>query len=494
MNFRIVSKTLGMLACLIGLTLGLCCLYAYYDAHHGGKTELEHSAMHSLIISTLVAFGVGIVQILAGFGTINEVLRREAMVIVGLSWIEVGILGAVPFTLCTPGLTPIEAFFETASGFTTTGSTVMTNIEAFPKAILLWRSVTQWLGGIGIIVVFVAVLSFLGVGSRSILQNESSLNISDAGAARIRDLAFTLLKVYLAISVVCCLGLAALGMSWFDAVCHAMTAVSTGGFSPKNASIGHYQNVWIEIWIVIFMYFSAISFMLYVFLVGRRWSRLKAEEEAKYYLLILIACCFAIALDLYLATDDHTYGAALREAFFNVVSISTTTGFGVSDYDKWPLFSRMLLIVLMLIGGCAGSTAGGVKMNRIILFAKISVREMVRSFRPNQVFRIKLNGTAPDERVFITTSFFIALAFIIVGTSTLLVTLLEPQLDLLSAVGCVFGTLFNIGPGFEAVGPTENFSILNPATQLLLAFLMILGRLEFFALLVLFVPSLWKKY
>lgn len=494
MNFRIVSKTLGVLSCLIGLALALCWLYAYYDANHGGATDLEASAMRALMIATLTSFGIGIVQILAGFGTLNEVLRREAMVIVGLSWIEVGILGAIPYVFCDPGLNPVEAIFESVSGFTTTGSTVMTDIEAFPKAILLWRSVTQWLGGIGIIVVFVAVLSFLGVGSRSILQNESSLNISDAGRSRIQDVAFILLKVYLTLSVVCCIGLLGLGMNFYEAVCHTMTTVATGGFSPKNNSIGHYENIWIEAWIAVFMFLSSISFMLYVFVISRRTNRLKSEEEAKYYFLLTVVSCLAIAFDLHLATDDHSYPQAFHEAFFNVISISTTTGFAVSDYDQWPLFSRMLLIILMLIGGCAGSTAGGVKMNRIILFAKISWRELVRSFRPNQVFRIKLNGTAPDEKVFVTTSFFIAMGFIIAGVSTLTVTLFEPSLDLLSSVGCVFGTLFNTGPGFEAVGPTDNFSILNPATQILLSFLMILGRLEFFALLVLFVPSLWRKY
>lgn len=494
MNFRIIAKTLGVLSCLIGVTMAACWGYAYYLYSTDTATDLELSASRALGISTGISIGFGILLYLSGWGSRHEILRREAIVIVGLTWILVGVLGLFPYFFSDPGLDFFEALFESVSGFTTTGSSVMSDIESFPKAILLWRSLTQWLGGIGILVVFVAVLSFLGVGSRSLVQQESSLNISDSGAARIREVAFILLKVYLALSIACCLGLLALGMPLFEAVCHTMTTIATGGFSPKNMSIGHYQNVWIEIWIVIFMFLSSIGFMLYVFLVKRKWNRLRAEEEARYYLIMILIAIAAIALDLRYDTENHTYPQALRDAFFNVVSICSTTGFAVSDYDEWPLFSEMMLMLLMLVGGCAGSTAGGIKMNRVILFSKIAMAELVRSFRPHQVFRIKLNGTAPDERVFVTVSFFIAMGFAIAGAGSILVTLLEPQLDTISAFGCAFATLFNIGPGFEAVGPTDNFGFLGSDTLVLLSFLMILGRLEFFALLALFVPSLWKKY
>ena len=219
------------------------------------------------------------------------------------------------------------------------------------------------------------------------MQQESSLNISDAGVSRIRDVAFRLLKVYLALTAVCLIGLYLLGMPLFESVCHAMCTIATGGFSPKNASVGHYGDVWIELWIAAFMFLSSIGFMLYVFLTNRRWSRLKAEEEAKYYFFLILFAVLAIALDLHFASTHFGYEKALRDGFFNVVSIGSTTGFCVSDYDQWPLFSKMLLMVMMLVGGCAGSTAGGIKMNRVILFAKIANREMIRSFRPNQVFR-----------------------------------------------------------------------------------------------------------
>lgn len=494
MNFRIVFKILGILAVLIGITMGFCYGFAWWDLQQDDWTPLEVCARDSMGKSTLISIGVGIFLFLIGLGGKPEVLRREAILIVGLSWVQVSLLGMLPYLLCEQGLGFFDALFESVSGFTTTGSTIMSDIEAFPRAVLLWRSVTQWLGGIGILVVFVAVLSFLGAGSKSLVAQESSLNISDARTSRIRDVAFALLKVYLILTALCTVGLILLKMPPFEAVCHAMCTIATGGFSPKNLSIGHYDSLGIEMWISLFMFLSSIGFMLYVFVVTGNWRRLRKEEEAKYYLILVLIAVFAIALDLMLASTHFGYRQALRDGFFNVVSISSTTGFGVSDYAKWPLFSQILLMLLMLIGGCAGSTAGGIKMNRVILYLKTAQRELVRSFRPTQVFRIRLNGIAPDEQVLTTTSFFIALGFVISGIACVVVSLLEPDLNMISTIGCVFATLFNIGPGFEAVGPTENFGFLNPATKVVLSFLMILGRLEFFALLVLFVPSLWKKY
>lgn len=497
MNLRIVSKTLGILAILVGFTMGLCWIYAWSLWQLDEASAAAHSAARSLGISTAITIGSGVFMYLLGFGCSNEVLRREAIVIVGVSWVQASFFGALPFVFCEPGLDPFGAFFESVSGFTTTGSSVMTSVEAFPEAILLWRSVTQWLGGIGILVVFVAVLSFLGVGSRSLVQQESSLNISASGTSRIRDLAFSLLKVYLTLSFLCYLGLVFFGMGHFDAICHTMATIATGGFSTKNLSIAHFESPGIEIWLTIFMFLSAIGFMFYVFLANRRWSRVRAEEEARYYLFLIVGISLIISVNLVLVQvegDATGYRTILRQTFFNVASISSTTGFGLTDYDQWPLFSKLLLMLLMLIGGCAGSTAGGLKMNRIILYAKISLRELVRSFRPNQVFRIRLNGVTSDEQVFVTTTFIIALGFAMAGFAVLVVSALEPSLDLLSVIGAVFGTLWNVGPGFELVGPTDNFGFLKPATLMVLSFLMILGRLEFFALLVLFVPSLWRRY
>ncbi len=496
MNLRIISKILGILIVLIGFAMAGCAIFSELEIRFWAEVpgEKERSAVWALWIGTAISIGAGLILFWLGYKAGKEILRREAIVIVGLAWLLAAGFGAIPFALCEPGLGVVESYFESMSGITTTGSTVMSDIESFPRGILLWRSLLQWLGGIGIVVLFAAVLSFLGVGSRSLMQQESSLNISDSNSSRIRDVALVLLKIYLILSVICAVGLYFLGMSIYDAILHAMTTVSTGGFSPKNTSIGFYDSLPIEIWLTIFMILGSLSFMLYVFIARGNWKRMASEEEGKFYLVMLVVVCVAIAVDVHLVMDDHSYAQAFHESFFNVVSISSTTGFAVSDYDEWPLFSRMLLIFLMVVGGCAGSTSGGIKMNRVILFHRIARMELTRTYRPHQVFKITLNGVAPDRKVLVTASLFLALALIIILLSGLLIALLEPKLNLISVFGCSFSTLFNTGPGFDSVGPTDNFGFLNDGTLILLSLLMVMGRLEFFAILVLFMPSLWKKY
>ncbi len=494
MNFGIIFKTLGVIAILVSFGMAGCLAFAWMDWHRGASLEREWSAIIALSKSTGITFGVGFILAAAAWRSRNEIYRREGLIIVGLCWLLASALGALPYVFSEPNLRFVPALFESVSGYTTTGSTVMSDIESFPKAILLYRALTQWLGGIGILVVFVAVLSFLGVGGKSIVQAESSLDLSDTGRSRVRDVAFLLVKVYLVLTVACVGGLLLLGMKPFEAICHGFCAVSTGGFSPKNSSVGHYDNVWIEAWIALFVFLSSIGFMLYIYLIGRKKERLKNEEEARYYVMLLSAATLIITLDLAHFDPELNFWQALRIVYFNILSVCSTAGFGVGDYDLWPLSSKILLALLMLIGGCAGSTAGGLKMNRVLLFKKIAIREFIQTYRPSRVFPIRLNGRAPDSRVFVTTSFYLAMALLIALFSCVAVAYLEPSLDLTSVIGCVLGTVFNIGPGFGAVGPTDNFGHLNSVTLVLLSFLMVLGRLEFFALLVLFLPSLWKRY
>ena len=492
MNFRLIAKILGLLLCLIGLSMAACAGFAAYEMRTSPGPG--RSGLLALAWSTAITVAVGLAGMIAGRGTGNEVLRREAMVIVGLGWLLSALAGALPYLLGEPRLSFAGAYFESMSGFTTTGSSVISDLDPWPRSLLLWRSVTQWLGGIGIVVLFVAVLSFLGVGSRSLMQHESSLNISDAAAVRIRDVAKKLLLVYLGLSAACAAGLWWLGMTPYEAINHAMAAISTGGFSTENKSLAHWDSLPMELWLTAFMFFGGVSFMLYIFLFTGRWSRLRAEEEARYYLIFLATVCAAIGLNLHLTHEDTSFLNGVRQAFFTVVSISTTTGFATEDYDQWPTFSRLLVLGLMAVGGCAGSTSGGVKMNRIILFTKISLQELVKSFRPNQVFRLRLNGATPDESVRLQTMIFISFAFCTCGVTALLVALMEPHLDLTSAFGAVLATLFNVGPGMGQLGPTDNFSSLHSGSLLLLSLVMAIGRLEFYAILVLFLPSLWRRY
>ncbi len=490
MNYRLLSKVLGLLLLLLSGMMGLCLGYAWWDS----DPTTQGADVRALAIAAAATAGFGLVMSLLGVRSGRDILRKEAVAVVGLGWLACGAFGALPYVLSQPSLGPVEAFFESMSGFTTTGSTIITDTEAFPHGILMWRALTQWLGGLGILVLFVALLSSLGVGSKALFQHESSAKHGGGVKARIQDVAARLWQIYLGLSVVCCGGLVLLGMNGYEAVTHAMTAISTGGFSTRNESVAGFGSLAIEMWLNLFMVLGGVSFMLYAWLLRGRWDRWKGEEEAKVFLGILAVATLAIAVDLVVIGQRHAFGQAIRDSLFQVISITTTTGFGTADFDQWPPLSRLLLLLLMAVGGCAGSTAGGIKVGRWLLFFKIVRQEVVRAFRPNQIFSLRLNGHQAEETMKLQTVFFIALAGVTVAVGTLVVSTLEPALGLVDCLSAVMATLFNIGPGLASVGPTENYAHLNPATLGFLTLLMLLGRLEFFAVLVLFMPSLWRRY
>lgn len=496
MNHRIVRRVLGALLVLQAIAMAACGAFAYFDVVAG-----DEEAMRALMTSALITGGCGgALALSAGLrGMAGGLMRREAVAIVGLGWILSGLFGAVPYLLCPPHMDVASAWFEAVSGFTTTGSSAMADIEAWPRGMLLWRATTQWLGGIGILVLFVAVLSFLGVGSKALFQNESSLHAGSAGLARIQDMALLLVLIYLAFSAICTVGLRGMGLSWFNAVCHAMATVSTGGFSPHNSSVGHYSgwgNGWlIESWMVVFMVLCSINFIWFVAILRRNRPRVREEEDARWFVGLLALASVAIAVGV-MAEDGVSFWQALRGGMFSVVSITSTTGFGTVDYEMWPAWCQVVLALLMLVGGCAGSTAGGPKIGRIMLFLKLARHEVNASFRPNLVFHATHNGRPVDGRGRAAVVFFLALYLVIGLVSVLVVAALESgtAISLETAASCVLATLSNIGPAFGAVGPTENFSDLRGVTKSFLAVLMILGRLELFAVLALFLPSLWKRY
>lgn len=496
MRYLLVLRMVGILLLLESAAMAGCGLFAVFDPVPG-----EAAAITALFQSAGITGGVAILMMaFAGIQRFkSRLLRREAVVIVGMGWVLSSAFGGIPYALCPPGLDWAAAFFESASGFTTTGSTVMMEIEAWPRGLLLWRSITQWLGGIGILVLFVAVLSYLGVGAKTLFQNESSYRVGDAGMARIHDTSLLLLKIYLALSTACAIGLRAMGLSWYNAICHSMTAVSTGGFSPHSASIGHYSgwgNGWlIELWITVIMLLCSINFLLYLVILRKNWRRLGQEEDAKYLLIICALAIVLISGGRAWHGDAHWLDA-LRESVFSVVTIISTTGFGTVDYELWPAWAKVILALLMFVGGCAGSTAGGFKIGRLLVFLKFARQEVIRAFRPNLVFRLTVNGNSINEDARARTMFFLTMYLMICVFSTAVVGFLEAGtgISMETCAGAVLAAISNIGPGFGAVGPTENFGHFREGTHLFLAWLMILGRLELFALLVLFFPSAWKKY
>jgi trk system potassium uptake protein TrkH len=496
MNPRLVLRIIGILLLLEAVAMAACGLFALIDLTTGGA-----EAITALFQAAGITGGIALAMVLAG-GTQRlqgRIPRREAVIIVGLGWLLSNAFGGLPYMLCSPGLNWAGAFFESASGFTTTGSSVMTDIEIWPRGLLLWRATTQWLGGIGILVLFVAVLSYLGMGSKSLFQNESSFRSGESGIARIHDTSLSLLRIYLTLSATCAIGLRAMGLSWFNAVCHTMAAVSTGGFSTHNKSVGFYSewgNGWlIELWITLFMLLCSLNFLVFVVLLRKNWRRFKQEEDAKW----LIGICLLFILTIAGGRawhGDAEFLQALRDASFVVVTIVSTTGFGTADYELWPAWAKVLLALLMLIGGCSGSTAGGFKVGRLLVFLKSARHEIVRAFRPNLVFRLTVNGNTIDDDARARTMFFLTMYLMICVFSTAVVGFMEAGtgISLETCGGAVLAAISNIGPGFGTVGPTENFAHLRDSTQVFLAWLMILGRLELFALLVLFFPSAWRKY
>lgn len=490
MNFRLLSKIIGLLLLFLGLTQAICLGYAYrFDARHDQLDSVE-----GLSISVGINLGACLLFLWMGRGSGREVLRKEAIAIVGSSWLICALFGSLPYMFSEPKMGFCDAFFESMSGFTTTGASIIDDLGVFPQGILLWRCLTQWLGGMGILVLFVAVLSYLGAGSKALFRHESSAKEGGGLQARIHNVAIRLWQIYLFFSLLLFLGFLAFGMPVFDAVCHTFTTISTGGFSPHNSGLGYYNNTFIEIWAMIFMVIGGVSFMLYAWLLRGRFDRWKKEEETKYFIGLLVLSILLLSFYNASVSGELSLKQSFRYTSFQVVSLMTSSGFVIDDYDQWPPFTILFLVGLMLFGGCAGSTTGGIKVSRWIVFFRTVRRELNESFRPKVIRYVGLNGNNIDEEVQQQTMFFIAISAVLVGICALILSALEPGLDVFTCLSGSIAMLMNIGPALGDLGPTETYASLHPWTKVFLAILMAVGRLEIFAILVLFFPSLWRTY
>jgi len=405
-----------------------------------------------------------------------------------------------------PQLGFADALFESVSGFTTTGATVIQDLDAWPHDLLLWRALSQWLGGLGILVLFMLFLSSLGAGSKFLFKSETGFQHNDFAAVKIRDVAFMILKLYLIMTGICALGLRVIGMDWFEAITHAFTTISTAGFSIYDESIGYFrewETAWlIESWITLFMILPSLSFIMYIIAWHRlRGATRKFEKNRKIEEIPIYLCFLALIWLLMTRADaacipEDGVFTWLRRALFTVVSLSTTTGYGVLPERSWPTYCVPLLTLLMLVGGCIGSTAGGMKVYRFIVLARALRQNIVKAFRPHEYSRVRVNEKIVKEDVLYQTILYIAAFLCILFLSTLIVALLEEGngIDLETAYGAAIGTLCNVGPGFGEVGLWGNFGSLSAGTKFFLSFLMVLGRLEIFALLALLSPKTWKRF
>lgn len=505
MNFKLVFKQLGILIFLVGLCMSTSLIWAYT----GQNEKAEPGVVSGFIFSILICLVIGIA--FSCRNTKNQKFyQREAIAVVGLGWLFCGILGALPYIL-SGVLSPLysnwfdicgAAVFESISGFTTTGASIFPEPETLPRAILFWRSLTHWLGGMGIVVLFVAVLGQAGAGSKHMVISEVPGPQDEALKPRIKSVALLLWKIYVVISAAEVMCLMLQGMNLFESLCHTFGTMATGGFSTKNASIGQYNNPGIEITIIVFMILAGASFNLYAMLLAGSWRKVIRNRELQIYFLVLFVAIVLLTTDVLLnGPDEYDTEKALRDSSFQAVSIMTTTGYGTADFNAWPDFSRWLLLLLMFVGGCAGSTGGGIKVIRTIVFAKAMFREIAGMFRPRVVRTLQIGTKVLDENVIRNVTVYVGVVLIIFLISTLLIFVLhndycvdnDKQIDIETAISSVAATLNNIGPGLNMVGSTKNYAFFSTPAKIYLSLLMILGRLEIMVILCLFIPSFWKK-
>jgi trk system potassium uptake protein TrkH len=412
------------------------------------------------------------------------------MAIVALGWSAVGLFGALPFYFEGPFPTLADAFFESVSGFTTTGASVLTEIEPLSHGALFWRSLIQWIGGMGIIVLSIAILPFLGVGGMQLYKAEVPSPVPDKLQPRIRDTAAILWKVYLLFTAVETLLLWAGGMSLYDALCHALTTMPTGGFSTKNASMAHFDSVYLDLVVTVFMVLAGINFSLHYQLLRGKPLAFWQDAECRYFLGILLVLTVIVSLDIW-RTVYTSLLEALRHGFFQIVSIMTTTGFATADYEKWPAMSQVILFLCMFLGASAGSTGGGMKILRIMLCFKFCYLELFKLIHPHAVGRVKVGGKTVSMEVMRSVFGFLALYLILFGTCAILLAGLG--VDFTTALGAVAATIGNIGPGFGMVGPAENYAQIPYLGKWLLIWCMLLGRLEIYTVIILLVPEFYRK-
>lgn len=548
MNYRFVLNQLGLLLIVLAVILLGVAIFEVFDFWLG-----ERAAEGLALTATLCAAGIGLViggglwmsgrqQAKAHFG------RHEALLLVALSWIVGGALAAAPFYIWAhlnpdvpldhPFRNYVDCYFEGMSGLTTTGATILGDIESLPRGLLLWRSLTHWLGGLGIVVLFVAVLPNLGVGGKKLFHTEAAGPKQAGVRPRIAETARVLWMIYVGLTFVMIASLRITGMEWFDSVCHTFSCVSSGGFSTKDASVGAY-GTGSTIVIMVFMVLAGVNFGLYYQLLRGSVSSIWKDTELRFYLgMIAFGAVVIIGSIMYVGTPmsstqlaldengdpimvtqqtlvvnefgdrevvefevpkrvpiDVDLGHAAEYGVFNSISIHTGTGFCTIDYNRWPFAAKAVLWMLMIFGGCAGSTTGGIKVVRVWLSLKIVLAELERVFRPNVVRPLKFGKVTVDRDLKLQVIAY-AVAFVLVWILGSFVVMLfeshHPRCDYQTAASASLATLGNIGPGFQAVGAVENYSWMSAPTKLMLTLFMALGRLEIFAIFVLFHPRFWR--
>ncbi len=480
-NVKLIGAILGLLLVINGLGMLLSLPFSLYY-----KEEWWPIASAAAI----TIFTGGPLWIILNRSAPRELKKRDGYLVVTLGWVVMSLFGTLPYLLSGSIPSFTNAFFETMSGFTTTGASILNDVEGVPKGVLLWRSLTQWIGGMGIIVLAVAILPILGIGGMQLFVAESPGISAEKLKPRIKDTAKRLWLLYVGLTVLEAILLMAGDMSFFDALNHSLTTMATGGFSTKNSSIAHYSSPYIHYVITFFMFLAGTSFTLTYFMLKRKFSKVLNNEEFIVYVIFLVAITSILTVFVHTSTANP-FEENFRNTLFQVVSIVTTTGFVTQDYTAWSPLITMAFFALLFIGGSAGSTAGGVKIVRHVVLFKNSFLEMKRQLHPNAVIPVRLNKKAIQGDVTFHVLAFMMIYFLIFSLGSVLMAWVG--LDFPTALSAVATSLGNVGPGIGGVGPLSNFSGVPDVGKWVLTLLMLLGRLELFTVLILFTPYFWKR-
>lgn len=478
MNWQRVIRTLGTVVCSEAVMLIVPMLIALFNGEN----------WQAILVSALIAAAIGLLCFAARPND-KPIYAKEGIFIVASSWIVISAIGALPFFIDGAIPSYIDALFESVSGFSTTGSSILTDVEALPRGLAFWRSFTHWVGGMGVLVFVIAIVPQANTNTMHVMRAEVPGPIVSKVLPRARESALLLYGIYVVMTALEVVLLLAGGMPLFDSVLNSFATAGTGGFAIKNASIAAYNSPYVEYVIGIFMMLFGVNFNVYYFILLRRIGRIFKDEELRAYLAIIAASTLVITLNLLERYDSFWY--ALRTAFFQVASVITTTGFCTDDYNLWPTLSKMVIFALMFIGASGGSTGGGIKVSRIIIMIKKVWQDLTRMLRPNAVTAVRLDGRKVEDGAVSATMAFFAAYMIFAAVGIFIISF--DNLDFESTVTAVITCLSNVGPGFGVVGPAGNFSALSDLSKITLSIGMLLGRLEIFPLVMFFSPRMYKK-
>ena len=481
MQFFIFARLIFIILAIVGLSL----IFPIITALSCG----ENGTISSFLIPLAISVLVGTIFYFAGKKTKVKFSTRSVFAFVALAWISISVFGALPLMLS--GVIPAfhDALFESVSGFSTTGASILTDIEAVPRSINLWRCQMHWLGGMGIIALTVALLPLLGVSSFQLIKAESTGPEKGQITPKMANTAKTLWFLYTGFTVAQIFALRICGLDFIDSVCHAFSTLGTGGFSTRNASIGSYNSLAVEIVCTVFMFLAGVNFSLYFYMITGRFDEVRKNSELKAYISVFLICLIVIAVIL--IPHYGSFARALRYSSFQVASILTTTGYATADYELWPQSAQFFLFVLFFCGGCSGSTSGGFKIVRWVVLKKQAWNEMLRMLHPHGIFTVSINQKGGRRDLVFNVAAFTFVYFSLLAISTMISTF--AGLDIFTSLTASLSMIGSIGPAFGSLGPTESFSVLPPFLKYWYCFAMIAGRLELYNLIIFLFPDYWRK-